>query len=65
MIAGDKYLEHVGKLKVINKTLGEYGIVTFKEGTGGGIFSAPKERNNVTALFYNEFGKKVKQMVRK
>lgn len=54
-----------GEMKVINQTLGEYSIVTFKEGTGGGIFSAPNERNFVTALLYNEFSEKKKRMVGK
>ncbi|KAI7896682.1 Oxysterol-binding protein-domain-containing protein [Mucor mucedo] len=65
MIAGDKYLEHVGEMKVVNQTSGEHAIVTFKEGTGGGIFSAPKERNNVTALLYTADGERQKRMVGK
>lgn len=65
MIAGDKYLEHVGEMKVVNQTSGEHAIVTFKEGTGGGIFSAPKERNNVTALLYTVDGEKRKRIVGK
>ncbi|KAI7905217.1 Oxysterol-binding protein-domain-containing protein [Cokeromyces recurvatus] len=65
MIAGEKYLEHVGEMKVMNQTTGEYGVIVFKEGTGGGLFSAPKERNNVVGLFYTSEGKKVKKMVGK
>ncbi|CAO3610212.1 unnamed protein product [Mucor fragilis] len=65
MIAGEKYLEHVGELKVINRTTGEYGSVSFKEGTGGGLFSAPKERNNVVGTFYTADGVKSKKMVGK
>ncbi|KAL0144932.1 Oxysterol-binding protein-domain-containing protein [Mucor lusitanicus] len=65
MIAGEKYLEHVGELKVINRTTGEYGSVLFKEGTGGGLFSAPKERNNVVGTFYTADGVKSKKMVGK
>ncbi|KAG2231171.1 hypothetical protein INT48_002952 [Thamnidium elegans] len=65
MIAGEKYLEHVGEMKVINQTTGEYAIVTFKEGTGGGLFSAPKERNHVTGLLYTSNGEKKKRIVGK
>lgn len=65
MIAGEKYLEHVGELKVINQTTGEYGSVSFKEGTGGGLFSAPKERNSVVGTFYTADGVKSKKMVGK
>lgn len=65
MIAGEKYLEHVGELKIVNQTTGEYGSVSFKEGTGGGLFSAPKERNNVVGTFYTADGVKSKKMVGK
>ncbi|KAL9537681.1 hypothetical protein MBANPS3_011556 [Mucor bainieri] len=65
MIAGEKYLEHVGELKVVNQTTGEYGSVSFKEGTGGGLFSAPKERNNVVGTFCTADGVKRKRMVGK
>jgi hypothetical protein len=65
MIAGEKYLEHVGEMKVVNQKTGEYGLIAFKEGTGGGLFSAPKERNNVVGTFYTEDGTKSKKMVGK
>lgn len=65
MIAGEKYLEHVGEMKVTNQTTGEYAIVTFKEGTGGGLFSTPKERNHVTGLLYTSSGEKKKRIVGK
>ncbi|KAI8984223.1 Oxysterol-binding protein-domain-containing protein [Mycotypha africana] len=65
MIAGEKYLEHVGEMKVQNRTTGEYGLITFKEGTGGGLFSAPKNRNNVVGVFYSFDGKKQKKIVGK
>lgn len=65
MIAGEKYLEHVGEMKVVNETTQEYAIVTFKEGTGGGLFSAPKERNHVVGVFYTKDGTKAKRIVGK
>ncbi|KAI7905818.1 Oxysterol-binding protein-domain-containing protein [Cokeromyces recurvatus] len=58
MIAGEKYLEHSGECKVQNLTTGEYAIVTFKEGSGGGLFSAPTKRNDVVATLYDSHGQK-------
>ncbi|KAG0171880.1 hypothetical protein DFQ28_006578 [Apophysomyces sp. BC1034] len=63
MIAGEKYLEHVGEMKVINHTTGEYGIVTFKEGKGGGLFSAPTKRNEVVASFHDANGTRRKRVI--
>lgn len=65
MIAGEKYLEHAGEMKVMNHTTGEYATVTFKEGTGGGLFGAPTNRNDVVATFYSASGKKVRRIVGK
>lgn len=65
MIAGEKYLEHSGECKVINQTTGEYATVTFKEGTGGGLFGAPTKRNDVVAVFYDAQGTKRRRVVGK
>ncbi|KAI9475891.1 MAG: Oxysterol-binding protein-domain-containing protein [Benjaminiella poitrasii] len=65
MIAGEKYLEHSGECKVQNLTTGEYAVITFKEGTGGGLFSAPTKRNDVIATLYNSQGQKVRRVVGK
>lgn len=65
MIAGEKYLEHSGECKVVNRTTGEYATVVFKEGTGGGLFGAPTKRNDVIATFYNANGNKVRRVVGK
>ncbi|CAO3609009.1 unnamed protein product [Cunninghamella blakesleeana] len=57
MILGQRYLEHVGQVKVMNKVTGDYAIVNFKEGRkigGGGYFAGGQwERNEVEALFYS------------
>ncbi|KAF7726191.1 hypothetical protein EC973_008989 [Apophysomyces ossiformis] len=63
MIAGEKYVEHVGEMKVINHSTGEYGIVTFKEGKGGGLFSAPTKRNELVATFHDANGTLHKRVV--
>lgn len=65
MIAGEKYLEHVGEMKVVNHSTGDYGLVEFKEGTGGGLFSMSKERNHVQGLLYTAEGEKKKRVVGK
>jgi hypothetical protein len=65
MIAGEKYLEHSGECKVVNHTTGDYAVVVFKEGSGGGLFGAPTKRNDVIATLYNEGGKKIKRVVGK
>lgn len=65
MIAGEKYLEHSGECKVTNQTTGDYAVVTFKEGSGGGLFGAPTKRNDVVATLYNAQGKKCRRIVGK
>ncbi|CEP09495.1 hypothetical protein [Parasitella parasitica] len=65
MIAGEKYLEHIGEMKVINQNTGEYGSILFKEGTGAGLFSAPKDRNNVVGTFYTADNIKSKKIIGK
>ncbi|KAI8973860.1 Oxysterol-binding protein-domain-containing protein [Pilobolus umbonatus] len=57
LLAGTKYMEHIGEMKVINKMTGEYAMVVFKEATGGGFFgSSENNRDRVTAKFYTEDG---------
>ncbi|KAI8643915.1 Oxysterol-binding protein-domain-containing protein [Parasitella parasitica] len=65
MIAGEKYLEHSGECKVTNKTTGDYAVITFKEGTGGGLFGAPSKRNDVIATLYDSSNNKVRRIVGK
>ncbi|CAO3687459.1 unnamed protein product [Rhizopus stolonifer] len=65
MIAGEKYLEHSGECKVTNQTTGDYAIVTFKEGTGGGLFGAPTKRNDVVATMYDSQGNKKRRVTGK
>ena len=65
MIAGEKYLEHSGECKVVNQTTGDYAVVTFKEGSGGGLFGAPTKKNDVIATLYNAQGKKCRRVVGK
>ncbi|RCH86250.1 hypothetical protein CU098_000895, partial [Rhizopus stolonifer] len=62
MIAGEKYLEHSGECKVVNQTTGEYAVIVFKEGTGGGLFGAPTKRNEVVTTIYDANGKKVRRV---
>lgn len=65
MIAGEKYLETAGEMQVKNHATGEYAIVTFKEGTGGGLFGTPTNRNDVVATFFDAKGKKCRRVVGK
>ncbi|KAI9489887.1 Oxysterol-binding protein-domain-containing protein [Zychaea mexicana] len=65
MIAGEKYLETAGEMQITNHTTGEYATVAFKEGTGGGLFGAPSNRNDVVATFYDAKGKKCRRIVGK
>ncbi|CEG66645.1 hypothetical protein RMATCC62417_03186 [Rhizopus microsporus] len=62
MIAGEKYLEHSGECKVTNQTTGEYAVIVFKEGTGGGLFGAPTKRNDVVATLYDAQGTKQRRI---
>ncbi|RKP27867.1 Oxysterol-binding protein, partial [Syncephalis pseudoplumigaleata] len=54
MLAGNRYLEHSGEVRVQNHTTGEYCLLNFKE---GGMFSA--STNEVVGVVYNAKGKKV------
>lgn len=65
MIAGNKYLEHVGEMRVTNHKTGEYAMVHFKEGTGGGLFGVPTKRNIVSVSIYDKNGKESRKLVGK
>lgn len=65
MIAGEKYLETAGEMQVTNHATGEYATVVFKEGSGGGLFGAPTNRNDIIATFYDAKGKKCRRVVGK
>ncbi|KAI8141248.1 Oxysterol-binding protein-domain-containing protein [Fennellomyces sp. T-0311] len=65
MIAGEKYLETAGEMQITNHSTGEYAIVAFKEGTGGGLFGVPSNRNDVIATFFDSSGKKCRRIVGK
>jgi len=65
MIAGNKYLEHVGEMRVTNHATDEYAIVQFKEGTGGGLFGVPTKRNIVSVIICNKNGKEQRKVVGK
>ena len=65
MIAGEKYLETAGEMQITNHATGEYATVAFKEGTGGGLFGVPSNRNDVIATFYDNKGKKCRRIVGK
>ncbi|RCI06313.1 hypothetical protein CU098_013297 [Rhizopus stolonifer] len=63
LVAGTKYLEHVGEMKVCNHATGETAMVTFKEATvpGSGFFSNlasnhTEYRNHVVAKLYDSDG---------
>lgn len=65
MIAGNKYLEHVGEMRVTNHQTGEYAMVHFKEGTGGGLFGVPTKRNIISVSICDKNGKEGRKLVGK
>lgn len=67
LVAGTKYLEHIGEMRVDNHSTREYAIVTFKEGTSGGtlFFSSnnnESSRNNIVAKFFDNQGSLVREV---
>lgn len=56
LLAGNKYLEHVGELTVENVNTGQKAVVEFKEGN---MWGGSGSRNQVTGTVYDERGKKV------
>lgn len=68
MIAGNKYLEHVGEMKVVNHTTGEHVVVTFRENTTGSYYlfgSSSRPSNEVIMTAYNAQGHKCRRVVGK
>ncbi|KAI8373387.1 Oxysterol-binding protein-domain-containing protein [Choanephora cucurbitarum] len=69
LVAGTKYIEHIGEMKVINHTTGDYAIVTFKEAAPAGTgffanlaFDNSQYRNHVTVKLYNQSNSLVKEL---
>lgn len=56
LLAGNKYLEHVGELTVTNEDTGQRAVVEFKEGN---MWGSSSSRNQVLGSVYDEQGKKV------
>lgn len=56
LLAGNKYLEHVGELTVTNEETGQRAVVEFKEGN---MWGGSGSRNVVEGTVYDENGKKV------
>ncbi|UZJ54653.1 hypothetical protein CBS101457_003973 [Exobasidium rhododendri] len=56
LLAGNKYLEHVGELVVTNEGTGQKVVIEFKEGN---MWGAQSSRNQVIGQVHDEKGKKV------
>lgn len=56
LLAGNKYLEHVGELTVTNANTGQRAVIEFKEGN---MWGGSGSRNQVTGTVYDENDKKV------
>jgi hypothetical protein len=56
LLAGNKYLEHVGELVVTNEETGQKATIEFKEGN---MWGSQASRNQVVGSVYDEKGKKV------
>jgi len=56
LLAGNKYLEHVGELEVVNDNTGQRATVDFKEGN---MWGGASSRNVVTGTVYDERGSEV------
>lgn len=50
LLAGNKYLEHVGELTVVNENTGQRAVLEFKEGT---MWGGASSRNNVEGKVYD------------
>ena len=50
LLAGNKYLEHVGELTVTNESTGQRAVIEFKEGT---MWGGASSRNNVEGRVYD------------
>lgn len=56
LLAGNKYLEHVGELTVTNENTGQRIVLEFKEGT---MWGGASSRNNVSGTVYDANDKAV------
>lgn len=56
LLAGNKYLEHVGELTVTNVNTGQKAVIEFKEGN---MWGSDSSRNQVQGHVYDEKNKKV------
>lgn len=56
LLAGNKYLEHVGELTVTNVNTGQKSVIEFKEGN---MWGGSGSRNAVQGTVYDEKGKKI------
>lgn len=59
LLAGNKYLEHVGELTVTNDESGQKVVIEFKEGN---MWGGQGSRNQVVGTVYDEKGKKVSSL---
>ncbi|RUS24501.1 Oxysterol-binding protein [Jimgerdemannia flammicorona] len=59
MIAGNRYLEHCGEVRLTNQSTGEYALISFKEATGG-LFTASANRNEIVAILYSRDRQKLR-----
>lgn len=56
LLAGNKYLEHVGELTVTNEETGQKAVIEFKEGN---MWGSSASRNQVIGSVFDEDGSKV------
>ncbi|KAE8215535.1 hypothetical protein CF327_g1207 [Tilletia walkeri] len=56
LLAGNKYLEHVGELEIINENTGQRATVDFKEGN---MWGGAASRNLIAGTVYDEHGSQV------
>lgn len=59
LLAGNKYLEHVGELTVTNAETGQRAVLEFKEGS---MWGSSASRNQVVGTVYDEKGKKISSL---
>ena len=59
LLAGNKYLEHVGELTVTNETTGAKLAIDFKEGN---MWGGSSSRNLVSGIVYDERGKQAMEV---
>lgn len=59
LLAGNKYLEHVGELQVTNENTGQKAVIEFKEGN---MWGGQSSRNQVSGQVFDDKGKKVTEL---